>query len=226
MHSTDACAVSEGQSHGCRKGNALMKTSTHPNCEFNQLGFHFENEEPELHSEVHEMNADWTVQKVIVLSFHSSVATIFTSLYVLFYCIWLYWKTLWWNPLKKCSRNPFHVVVIRREKGFSSCSVEWLQPYITGARMKWPEVDLSRRKLALTWGNAFNLRKSWVRVSIKCFCFLLFVHTRHASVGALLFSIYYVLLPTVLLCLRSGQSITFSPTLFIHKLQFAAYFGT
>lgn len=159
MHSTDACAVSEGKSHGCRKGNALMKTNTRPNCKFNQLRCHFENEEPERHSEVHGMNADSTVQKVIVLSLDSSVPTIFTSLYVLFYCIWLYWKTLWWNPLEKCSRNPFHVVA----KGFSSCSVEWLQPYITGARMKWPEVDLSGRKLALTRGNAFNLRKSWVR---------------------------------------------------------------
>lgn len=69
------------------KGNALMKTNTRPNCEFNQLRCHFENGEPERHSEVHEMNADSTVHKVIVLSLVSSVATIFTSLYVLFHCI-------------------------------------------------------------------------------------------------------------------------------------------
>lgn len=86
-------------------------------------------------------------------------------------------------------------------------------------------VDHSKRILALTWGNTFNLAKSWVHCVNKVFSYL-FVHTRYAAVGALLFSIYYVLLPTVLLCLRSGQSITFSPTLFIHKLQFAAYFGT
>lgn len=75
-------------------------------------------------------------------------------------------------PLKNVHETLFTSNYNDVKKGFSSCSVEWLQPYITGARMKWPEVDLSRRKLALTWGNAFNFRKSWVRRVNKVLLFL------------------------------------------------------